>query len=197
MKRYILFAFILAASLHVVRLSAQSLEQFELEFALVATDEDVVIGNGLDLELRYNLREKPIDFAVRWSVARVSAPSVAEQNRRFRKLDEFPVGTVYAHGISYLKVFADYNILQKKLVSPYIGLGAGMGDYQTYTMGDYPNYCLCPIFTARAGINIAHHARVWLDYSIIPQKTAFRGGFVSYSANVQKLIDDITDILTW
>ena len=197
MKRYILFAFILAASLHVVRLSAQSLEQFELEFALVATDEDVVIGNGMDLELRYNLREKPIDFAVRWSLARVSAPGVAEQNRKFSKLDEPPVGSIYARGISYVKVFADYNFLQKKLVSPYIGLGAGMGDYQTYTMGDYPDYCLCPIFTARAGINIAHHARVWLDYSIIPQKTAFRGGFVSYSANVQKLVDGITGILTW
>ncbi|MBO4444691.1 MAG: hypothetical protein J5814_08020 [Bacteroidaceae bacterium] len=182
MKRNIAFFFFTFSFLtlfNTLGLKAQVLEHLEGELAQVTTED----GGGYDIELRYCMKEKPVDFGVRWRMATICDT---------KDTDDFPEGTVYAHLFSYVKAYADYNFRQGKKCSFFVGAGVGAGDYHTLSVWRHVEYQLCPVLTCRAGINICNHVRVGLGYNYIPSKDSFMEFSLSYSIRVQTLLDTLT-----
>ena len=182
MKRNISLFFLIFSLLtlfNTLGLKAQVLEHLEGELADVITYESY----GFDAELRYYMKEKPVDFGIRWRMATICD---------MKDTGDFPEGTVYAHLFSYVKAYADYNFRQGKKCSFFVGAGVGAGDYQTLAVWRPVEYQLCPVLACRAGINICNHVRVGLGYNYIPSKDSFMEFSLSYSIRVKTLLDTLT-----
>ena len=165
--RKALFAIVVAMVLLSVDASAQrsgagrKVGAFEVEvgvgLATAATNmtEFGKSREGVDanVELRYNLADKPIDVGIYFALCQI-----------YRSEQVNDIAKRYSFVSENLLLTSDYNFFQGRKVSPFVGAGLGVSWSEINADGTLngAHFAVMP----RVGVELAHHLRVTLAYKV-------------------------------
>lgn len=110
-------------------------------------------GVDAGVEVRYNFAAAPVDLGLSLSVCTMSrGDNIANIVQSYKFVSES------------LLLTSDYNFLQGRSVSPFVGLGVGVAwcDINADGSKHGTHFALMP----RAGVELSHHVRITLGYKI-------------------------------
>ena len=122
-------------------------------------------GETYNLELRYNFKKTPIDLGLELnntSIERENAYNPQPDQNRILSLKN-----------GSLLLTTSYNFRRGKSISPFIGVGLGISEYDTFAwFGIYPNLINEPslTFSPRIGVEIYRHFRLTMDIRLINKR---------------------------